>query len=879
MLLRRSLALLLLGIAPVRGQERADLALIPVPQRITRQDGSWTPGAKVQIHIADAEDAFAANQLADELTVLLSNRPQLNGGMEAAIRLQRWGADPVWEAAWGDSAAQALGDEGYVLEVNDQGVRLSAKTGQGVFYGVQTLRQLIRSEKGKVPFVRIADWPVLRYRGWQDDISRGPIPTLDFLKEQVRVLSEYKLNWMTLYTEHVFRLQSHPDIAPADGITAQEIAELQTYAKDFHVEVVGNFQSFGHFTHILKLPAYRHLRETPHVISPAIEESYAFLGDAFGEVAKAYESPLFNINCDETFGLGTGPARSMLNRMGKAGLYAYHIRRVLDLFAPYGKRLMMWGDIARDYPDIIPQLPKDLIALPWAYHAAASFTREIRPFTRLGFDFMVCPGVSCWRRLWPDFGTAIANIAHFVRDGAAAGAMGMLNTTWDDDGENLFHYHWLPLVWGADMAWKPLASSDQTVPEARLAAFKAAFGPVFYELPGSTVADLLFALSDLRRFDAAGNLDDTAFWAPLIAEDRPQAADAEALIQTAKGYAGAFEALAGIPNRHAASLRAAAFAARRVAVQGRLAALRAAIWGQGHGRPVPDLSALEAEIDSLAASVRSLQSDYAEAWRREARPWWLDQILAKHEGLIHSLEGLKGFVEIAPDDNALGRRRTVTLIPLFEAEAVRYTIDGSEVGSDSPLYQGPFVLTGDAWVRVRVQKEDALLPEVSKTIEVYSGPVQSLFLTTAPNKAYPAKGIASLVDGVRGEAEFRGSNAWMGFWGTDFEATLDLGRKRTIFGLGLGCLQDSRSWIHYPQWVRFEESDDGVHYTEIARPDNTLPVDSDGTERHDFLVDSLHVQARFIRITAKNLGKLPDWHKSAGEPPWIFVDEILIRQE
>ena len=370
---------------------------------------------------------------------------------------------------------------------------------------------------------------------------------------------------------------------------------------------------------------------------------------------------------------------------------------------------------------------------------------------------------------------------------------------------------------------------------------------------------------------------DTAFWAPLIAEEQPKAADAEALIQTANGYVGAFEALASVPNRQPASLQAAAFAARRVAVQGRLMALRAAIWGQGHGRPVQDLSELEAEIDGLASAVRALKSDYAEAWQREARSWWLDEVLSKYDGLVRSLEGLKGFVQITPDDNALARRRTVTLRPLFEAEALRYTTDGSEVGPDSPLYQGPFVVTGDALIRVRVQKEDALLPEVSKTVEVYSGPVQSLSLTTEPNTAYRGRGVTSLVDGRRGETDFRGSNGWLGFWGTDFEATLDLGQKRTIFGLGLGCLQDSRSWIHYPQWVSFELSDDGVHFEEVARIDNALPVDRDGAERHDFLTDSFQVMGRFIRVKAKNLGRLPDWHKSAGEPAWLFVDEILIQ--
>jgi hypothetical protein len=83
---------------------------------------------------------------------------------------------------------------------------------------------------------------------------------------------------------------------------------------------------------------------------------------------------------------------------------------------------MMWGDIAVNNPEITRNLPRDLIVLSWGYDAKPSFKHAIQPFTRLGFDFWVCPGVSCWGRIWPDFGIARINIHNYIRDGYRHGA-------------------------------------------------------------------------------------------------------------------------------------------------------------------------------------------------------------------------------------------------------------------------------------------------------------------------------------------------------------------------------------------------------------------------------------------------------------------------
>ena len=193
----------------------------------------------------DAQDRFAAELLCEELRTGISSRakrPILIGiaSRDAAVRT-------VCEQR-GLTVASELGDEGYVLDVNADGVVAAANSAPGVFYAVQTLRQLMkRLPDGRVAIsgVRIRDWPGLRYRGCQDDISRGPVPTMEYFKKQIRTLAAFKINVFCLYIEHVFKFRKYPQIAPEDAaITAEQIRELVTYGRQYHVELLPQIQSF-----------------------------------------------------------------------------------------------------------------------------------------------------------------------------------------------------------------------------------------------------------------------------------------------------------------------------------------------------------------------------------------------------------------------------------------------------------------------------------------------------------------------------------------------------------------------------------------------------------------------------------------------------------
>ena len=95
-----------------------------------------------------------------------------------------------------------------------------------------------------------------------------------------------------------------------------------------------------------------------------------------------------------------------------------------------------------------------MIVMNWQYGARDDYSASIKPFKDAGLDQFVCPGVWNWNQIFPNVEASSKNIINFVRDGQKAGALGMMNTTWDDDGESLFEMTWYGIVLGAAASWQ-----------------------------------------------------------------------------------------------------------------------------------------------------------------------------------------------------------------------------------------------------------------------------------------------------------------------------------------------------------------------------------------------------------------------------------------
>ncbi|MBN1342669.1 MAG: family 20 glycosylhydrolase [Phycisphaerae bacterium] len=568
-------------------------------------------------------------------------------------------AKPVDAGRFDRLAAPADHAEGYVLTISDDAALIVAATEPGLAHGIQTLRQLIRAntKDDAIPCLRIRDWPTMRYRGYSDDITRGPSPKLAFIEDELRQTAFLKMNFWTYYMEYQYAFKKHPLIGPPDGsLTPDELRALVALGNRYGVEIIGNQQSFGHFGRILGLDRYKSLRETPDVLNPTNEETYRLLDDFYSEVAPLLESKLFNVCCDETWGLGTGPSKPVAEKIGVGAVYANHLRRLHDLLADkYGKRMMMWGDIIIKHPEHLPKIPKDTIVLSWGYHDAASFDDAITPFSKSGYEFFVCPGVSCWSRILPDFGVAVTNIRNYVRDGAKHGALGMLNTTWDDDGENFFAWNWHGLAWGAECAWNASTTPYED--------FSRRIGGVLFGEPGDHFGKAIDLLSKAHRLPGYDHMLDRRFWKEefgnLPVDERSTRRQAEALLAITRPALEHLRACKEAARVNAEWLDVFVFGAERMQfmatrVLDYLDAAKAyEVAVADETKRAESLELARRKLGEIRDDHADLRRRYTELWNRENKPYaldWVDKrfaaMPARYDAMLTKLDrAIKQFEE------------------------------------------------------------------------------------------------------------------------------------------------------------------------------------------------------------------------------------------
>jgi hypothetical protein len=441
--------------------------LIP-PRKLVALPGSFTWPARPVFGTGSLADLLPLRQLAPQARVILGE------GGKVHLRVRR---DPARGRP-----------EGYTLLIQPGGIELRARTNAGAYYGLQTLRALRADHGARLPACRITDHPDFDRRGVYLDCSRGRVPTLETLKQLVEQLAHWKLNELQLYIENVFTFAAHPQIGRGfSPFSPADILDLQACCRDHHVRLVPSLASFGHFERILALPAYRDLGERPgHLgypggttLCPGDRRGLDLVAGLYAEFLPLFEAVDFNACCDETWELGRGRSLRRARREGTGPVYLSFIRKLHRLCLKHGKRMNIWADIALNHPEILAELPRDLVLLNWDYAAEGLRMRRSREIVDAGLAWVASPGTSGWQSHGTRLRNAMQNVSRFAAEGRRRGAEGLLNTDWGDFGHrNPLGVSLHGFAHGAAHAWNGRAVDDKTF-TGRFA--RALFGPAHAE--------------------------------------------------------------------------------------------------------------------------------------------------------------------------------------------------------------------------------------------------------------------------------------------------------------------------------------------------------------------------------------------------------------
>ena len=623
------------------------LFLVPQPREARVEREIALPRGVDIVAPADSADAFAARDLRDALRE--GGVPIASGGASARVVLLRSSA-PAAKSLMARSKLtvdQAMRDEGYLLVPDGNTLTVIGATAPGVFYGAQTVKQLVvgRGPRAVLRMAAVRDWPAMRHRGVQDDLSRGPVPTLDFMKRQLRTFAAYKINVYSPYFEHTLAYRGHPLIAPPGGaISREDVSELVAYARRYHIDVIPEQEAFGHLHHVLKYELYASLAETPrgHVLAPGQPGSMSLIKQWFAEIDTLFPSKFVHIGADETFELGRGQTAERIKRDSIGPVYLGFLKDIVESIRKPGKKYLFWGDVAVNHPNLVRSLPKEMVAVPWDYGAGQSYDRQITPFTQAGIETWVAPGVSSWNRVYPNYNIAFINIRNFVRDGQRLGATGMLNTTWDDDGEALFNQVWSGVLFGAAAGWQPGESSIES--------FQKSFGRAFYRDTSGRVdaaERLLMAAHASIQKAGLGEGSDALFWRDpfsadgLIAADRIRGLNHDLRVAAESALVYVAQLRAEGPVVNGTSLDALELGARRLDLIGmkfqfaddvrRSYANAGDTTRRDTNRELSDISGINGRLQDLRDGYSLTRELYEAAWRRENKPYWLPNVLVKYD--------------------------------------------------------------------------------------------------------------------------------------------------------------------------------------------------------------------------------------------------------
>jgi predicted amidohydrolase len=470
---------------PVSELSASGLNVIPYPRHVTVTGSAFSFTNELTIVLDkdhSASDRFAAEELIRDLKKEwgINAKTGTRGTYPSVILTRR-------------QAAKSLKDQGYQITTGVKEITVKARGEAGLFYGTQTLLQLIqKTDNGfKIPGLEISDWPDIGKRAIHYDTKHHQ-DKASYVKAFIRDLARYKVNILVWEWEDKFAYPSHPEIGAPGAFTMEEMQEFTRYAKRYHIQIVPLVQGLGHVSYILKWPQYKHLREieaSNWEFCPLKEGSYDLLFDLWKDAVEATPgSEYIHIGSDETYELAACEhCKTRAEEIGRSGLYLMFINRAAEFLKTKGRKTMAWEtpmgwETGRSPAKGIK--PARGLVLAESYDYETPDLRYVKEAREQGFEvFAYDPNPGVVPLMVPynferggrgELRTgSLEKSYRFLSHAAKTGSFdGMICTSWDDDG--LHNQMWMMhFINAAALSWN---GSQPSMDEFKKSFFISYYG-------------------------------------------------------------------------------------------------------------------------------------------------------------------------------------------------------------------------------------------------------------------------------------------------------------------------------------------------------------------------------------------------------------------
>lgn len=754
---------------------KEELSLVPLPQRLELQKGSFNFNASTQFLVENPDQKEIALLLAEKFKTAAGWSPEIKTGTKSSSK-----NTVVF------TTTPSLPKEGYQLEVTPKQINIKAAKPAGFFYAMQSIRQLLPTQiesktmvkgiKWLVPAVKISDAPRFPWRGFMQDVSRHFLPK-EYIKELIDNLAMYKMNtfhWH-LVDDQGWRIEikKYPKLTEVGAwrvdhedkhwnsrpkqqkgekatyggfYTQEDIREIVDYAQKRFVTIVPEIEMPAHTTCALAAyPEYScsggpftvpsgGLWPITDIYCAGNDKTFDFLEDVLTEVMDLFPSIYIHIGGDEANKSEWKKCKKCHARMRKEGLktehelQSYFIKRIEKFINSKGRRLIGWDEILEG--GLAPQAT----VMSWrGFKGGLEAAKQ-------GHDVVMTPGSHCY-------------FDHYQGP---------------QDQE--------PLAWGGYLPLKQVYSFD----------------PVHESMDTKAAAHVLGGQANL--------------WAEYV----PTVEQAQYMT---------------FP---------------------RLAALAESVW---------------------TPKERKEWNQFAQRMLTQFERYQLMGINYAKSAFL---------VSFSTEFDKQEKQLTVSMQSEFPDITIHYTLDGTEPQNDSPVFTTPIVLDHSVTLKaVTYLSGKKIGKEVSQNFNIHKATSKPVKYVTSPQKKYMGAGEISLVNSIHGTKNFSDGN-WQGWHGNNMEVIIDLQKQTPIHKITLGALQSTGSWIFLPKKMMCYTSNDGKKFSKYGEVSHNISPLKGETILYNFTVEAKEINTRYIKVIAQNFGTCPKQHMGAGDPAYLFVDEIEV---